>query len=224
MLSERQMLRLGEVFNPLRQDPGLRQALHAAARAAELPAGQHICAEQDLCHHLALVLSGTARVYKLAESGREITLYRVGAGECCILTASCILSRRPFPAFAVSETPLEALLVPAPQVVQWMTEQQAWRDYIWDLLASRLADVISLVEEVAFRRLDERLAEYLLGKAAQSPELHVTHQQIATDLGTSREVVSRLLKDFEARGLVRLGRGVIGLEDPGALRLPTPRP
>ena len=220
MLNKQQAERLAATFPDLQNDPRLWPELVAGAQLVEMPAGLHICAERDACHQLALVLSGTARVYKLAESGREITLYRVSAGECCILTASCILSGRPFPAFAVSESPVAAALLPASQVTAWMTSQPAWRDYVWDLLATRLADVISLVEEVAFRRLDERLAEYLLGKANDRLEVHATHQQAATDLGTSREVVSRILKDFEARGLVTLGRGLIAVRDADALRPP----
>ena len=218
MLNAPQAAQLAEVFGSLSRSPQLWPRLLGAGTPTTVAAGQHICSERDACHYLALIVSGTARVYKLAESGREITLYRVDAGECCILTASCILSGQPFPAFAVSETPIAAVLLPAAQVAGWMETQPAWRDYIWSLLAARLADVITLVEEVAFRRLDQRLAEYLLGKTEPDQDLHATHQQVATDLGTSREVVSRILKDFEARGWVTLGRGIIGIRDRPALR------
>lgn len=218
MLNASQATALAAVFPELHRSESLWSRLCESAIVAEVPEGRHICAERDACHHLALVLEGTARVYKLAESGREITLYRVEPGECCILTASCILSGRPFPAYAASETPIRAVLLPAERVAAWMQTQPAWRDYVWALLAARLADVISLVEEVAFRRLDDRLAEYLLNNAAKTGELRATHQQVATDLGTSREVVSRILKDFEARGWVTLGRGMIGVRRAEALR------
>ena len=177
-----------------------------------LPPGQHICMEGSLCSSLALVLSGTARVYKLGESGKEITLYRVEAGESCVLTLSCIASDKSFPAFAISETDVEAIIIPTSKVRSWMEQQPAWRDYAWNLIASRLADVISLVEEITFKRMDERLADYLEQQRQQHGErLTITHQQIAADLGTSREVISRLLKDLQQRGELSLGRGKIML-------------
>ena len=206
-------------FPAIAADASLMRALTGAAHSVDLECGQNICHEGDLCSHLALVTQGSARVFKLAESGREITLYRVEPGECCILTASCMLSGRTFPASATVETDLNAILIPGSQVIRWMSEFETWRRFLWDLLAGRLGDVISLVEEVAFRRMDQRLGEYLASYALnQGPVLQTTHQQIAAELGTSREVVSRMLKDFEQRRLLRLSRGRIELGNPEALR------
>lgn len=167
------------------------------------------------CGGLALVLSGTARVFKLAESGRELTLYRVGAGESCILTASCVLSDSPFPAFAVSETELKVLMLPSAAVRLYMNRYESWREYVFRLLAQRMATVLAVVEEVAFARLDHRLAHYLA--AAPSTELAKTHHDIAVDLSSTREVVSRLLKDFEHRGWVELARGKVTVRQRAAL-------
>jgi CRP/FNR family transcriptional regulator len=218
MLGPDQSERLARLLPRLTRTPALAGAIGQLGQFVRLPGGQTICSEGTECQHLALVVDGSARVFKIGETGREITLYRVNPGECCILTASCILSRRAFPAFAVSESPVEAVLLPARQVVEWMTAHEPWRDYVWDMLAGRLADVITLVEEIAFRRVDERLADYLLESAGEDPVLLTTHQKIATDLGTSREVVSRILKDFEARGVLELGRGTLRLLDPSALQ------
>ncbi|WP_457668779.1 Crp/Fnr family transcriptional regulator [Thiolapillus sp.] len=196
-------------------EPFIRSLLHSGRRIS-LPAGEHICLEGSSCSHLAFVLSGTGRVYKLGESGREITLYRVEAGECCILTLSCIISEKRFPAFAVSESDLEAIVVPAAVIQEWMDGMPNWRRYAWDLIAARLGDVISLVEEVTFRRMDERLGFYL-NQADIFPlgqKTAITHQQIAAELGTSREVVSRLLKDLEQQGIVEPGRGWIKVLQP----------
>jgi len=167
------------------------------------------------CGHLALVTEGVARVYKLGENGREITLYRISGGESCILTASCIISGRPFPAFAVCEEPIEALVISSPAVKRWTNEFPAWRDYLFGLIGDRLGDVISVVEEIAFRRVDRRLAHYLLQRLepTASDSLNITHQAIASDLGTSREVVSRILKDFEHQGLISVSRGSVCLKD-----------
>lgn len=220
--------RLGERFPSLKTDTQTWHRLQQTGAAVRVPREAHICTEGDNCSHLALVLQGTARVYKLGESGREITLYRVEAGECCILTASCILSQAPFPAFAVAETDLQGVLIPAGRIRDWMASDPSWRDYLWQLLAHRLSDVIGLVEEVAFGRMDRRIAQYLLRRVAtgngrmedrrpdSAGELRIqaTHQQIAADLGTSREVVSRILKDLEARQVLSLGRGAIRIHNP----------
>lgn len=166
------------------------------------------------CSHLALVIEGTARVYKIGENGREITLYRIGPGESCILTASCIMSRKPFPAFAISEEPIKALILSSADVVRWSNQEATWRDYLFQLISDRLGDVISVVEEVAFRRVDRRLVSYLLQHIENNGmHMQVTHQSIASDLGTSREVVSRILKDFEQQGMISTSRGTITLED-----------
>jgi CRP/FNR family transcriptional regulator len=218
VLNQQQITSLGLRFPTIAGDAALMGELAAAAVAASLPRGQSICREGDTCHQLALLTSGSARIFKTAESGREITLYRVEPGECCILTASCMLSDRAFPANAVVEGHLEAVVIPEPQVLQWMASSPSWRQFMWSLLAERLADVIGLVEEIAFRRMDERLREYLAEHARdKGPVLHATHSQVAADLGTSREVVSRMLKDLELRGLLRLSRGRIELGDPEAL-------
>lgn len=171
--------------------------------------------EGNACAHLPLILAGNARVYKLSDEGRPITLYRIPPGESCILTASCILSDRAFPAFAEAETDVEALVIPSALFREWFGQFDAWRTYVLDLLSRRLATMIELVEEVAFHRVDERLAAYLLDAGA--PEIVRTHEQIAADLGTSREVVSRILKDFEHHGWVALARGMIHLHDAAAL-------
>ncbi len=182
-----------------------------------LPAGQFICLEGNQCAHLPLVLAGTARVYKVAASGREITLYRIDSGESCILTASCILGHRDFPAFAVAETEVEAIAIPAGELPAWFNRHGAWRAYLFELLARRLGGVIELVEEVAFRHMDARLAAYLLRDASVVGTVERTHEAVAADLGTSREVVSRLLKDFEQAGLVALSRGAIRIHDRAGL-------
>ncbi len=208
MLDAQQRARFADLFPAIAVDDAFVEELAGSAVAANLRPGQVICHQGDSCSQLALVTAGCARVFKLAESGREITLYRVERGECCILTASCMLSERAFPANATVETDLEAIVIPANRVIAWMAGSQVWRQFLWGLLATRLGDVIGLVEEVAFRRMDQRIAEYLHTHADQrGTTLNATHSQIAADLGTSREVVSRMLKDLEQRGLLKLSRG-----------------
>jgi CRP/FNR family transcriptional regulator len=183
-----------------------------------LARAQNLCLEGDRCACLPLVLEGQARVYKLGENGREITLYRVEPGETCIMTASCILSNVAFPAFAVTETEVEAVVIPPETLHEWLNKFQIWREFVFGILATRLADVISVVEEVAFRRVDRRIADYLLHSVHGGNAVMRTHQEIAFDIGTSREVVSRILKDFEREGLISLSRGEIRTENATALQ------
>jgi CRP/FNR family transcriptional regulator len=188
----------------------LYEALHV-----QLNKGEYICHEGSDCTHLALLLKGTARIYKLAETGREITLYRIVAGQSCILTASCIQSEHPFPAFGICEENIEAILISSHCLQKWLAESTVWRRYIFGLVSQRMTSVISLIEEVAFRKLDQRIAKFLIryqNKSNGSP-LHMTHHEIALELGTSREVVSRILIDFQSSGLVQLTRGSVFVLD-----------
>lgn len=195
-------------------DDPINRYFFEQASLAKLPKGQHVCREGSDCGHLAILLEGTARVYKLGENGKEITLYRVGPGESCILTASCILSDIPFPAFAICETDVEAALIPAGDVRRWLAESSAWQDYIFGLVATRLSNIINVVEDVVFRRMDKRIASHLCTRMdLTNHALLVTHQEIASELGTSREVVSRILKEFEQEGLIKVTRGSIELLD-----------
>lgn len=189
---------------------GLIETLISAGRQQAVPAGKQIYTEGDACSAIAFVLSGEIRVYKIGATGREITLYEIGPGETCILNASCILSHRSYPANATALTDADMLLIPSPAFRGLVDEHETMRDFVFNLLSVRLSGVMELVEEVAFGRLDERLWEYLMEKS-ENNALETTHQKIASDLGTSREVVSRLLKDFERKQRLRLSRNSIML-------------
>ncbi|GAB5550101.1 MAG: Crp/Fnr family transcriptional regulator [Sandaracinaceae bacterium] len=199
-------------------DEALRAEMDRAVRPVHLEPGALICLEGDRCQAIPLVVSGEARVYRTSPEGRVITLYRIEPGESCILTASCLLSDRPFPAFAEAETPVEALLLPADVFVRLFAEAAPLREHVFSLLARRLGDVIELVDAVAFRRVDERLARHLLDQADAAGRVARTHEALAEALGTSREVVSRTLKEFERQGLVALSRGAVSVVDAEPLR------
>ncbi|MFC1464826.1 MAG: Crp/Fnr family transcriptional regulator [Candidatus Brachytrichaceae bacterium NZ_4S206] len=183
-----------------------------------IPAGTQVFAEGDECSAIAILLSGVVRVFKIGETGREITLYRFDQGESCILTANCILGNQHFPAIAVVERDAEAVVITATAFRDWVNRYQLWRDYVFDLLSRRLASVMAVVDEVAFRRMDTRIADFLARRLSpSSPNLRITHQEIAAELGTSREVVSRILEDFSAGRLIETGRGMITLLDHAGL-------
>jgi CRP/FNR family transcriptional regulator len=200
---------------PFLQQPGSQLALdfQRAAYLARLSAGREIFAMGDRVDGIALLISGMVRVYKIGESGREITLYRFGQGESCIITANAILNSLAFPAIAVVEQDAEALMIPSGDFSDWVNRYEAWRQFVFKLNAQRLASVIEVVDQVAFQRMDRRIAALLLERAGSGSTVRATHQAIANELGSSREVISRLLEDFSGRGIVRLSRGEIELLD-----------
>jgi CRP/FNR family transcriptional regulator len=194
-------------------DGDLVRKLVAAGRFQSIPEATQIYIEGDNCQGIAFVLSGEIRIYKIGETGREITLYEIGPGETCILNASCILSGSTYPANAIVASDASILLVPSADFHELVTTHEKMRVFVFSLLSRRLATVMELVEEVAFGRMDQRLLDYLIEKS-EGGRLETTHQIIANDLGTSREVVSRLLKDFERKQQVRLSRNLITLLKP----------
>jgi CRP/FNR family transcriptional regulator len=166
-----------------------------------------------VCEGIGFFLEGSVRVFASGGSARQITLYEIVPGEICILNAACVLARRGYPAEAATLEPTAALLVPAGDFRRLFGERETLRDFVFGLFADRLALTMELVGEVAFGSLERRLDDYLVERA-EDGRVRLTHQAIANDLGSSREVVSRLLKDLERRGRVRLGRAELVLLDP----------
>lgn len=195
----------------------LQRQMFQVTEQAQLPSGAEYYREGEVCTRVALVGEGRVRVFKSTGSGRQITLYHVGPGESCILTASCVLTNVPYPANAVveSEKPLSALIIPADSFRAWVAQYDDVRNYIFHLMTDRLTAMMLLVEEIAFGKMDRRLAGYLLRNVdPNSPDglsLSVTHDQIASELGSAREVISRVLKDFERQGVLEVKRGKINI-------------
>ena len=196
-----------------RADPQLTREFQTEAFFARIPTGKDVFVEGDQADAIALLISGVVRVYKIGETGREITLYRFGNGESCILTANAILSRKSFPAIATVEKEAEAVMIPADTFRDWVKRHDLWREFVFDLLSDRLAMVIAVVDEVAFQRMDRRVASLLLTKSKSQHPIRITHHEIAAELGSSREVISRILEDFSERGLIESGRGTIEILD-----------
>ncbi len=207
--------RLGALYPVLGElsSAGRLQLLHSA-QWMRVPAGAMLFDDRQACAGFPFVVDGTVRVSKCAPSGRELPLYRVGPGETCIISSSCLLGREDYNARAITESDTLLMLLPKPMFDALLGERP-FRDFVFHLFSERIADLMQLIEEVAFRKLDQRLATLLLGKGRL---LHVTHQQLADELGSVREIVSRLLKNFADQGLVRLGREQVEILDPGGLR------
>lgn len=183
--------------------------LQPEATQISAPAGTVISNTGDPCHDLIILQKGKVRVYRPADDGRAITLYHVNQGESCILTASCILNTLAFPAIAEIKQDAEGIVIPAEKMLQWLTSEPLWQQYIFSLLSHRMADLISLVDNLAFCKLNVRLAHWLLEKSDLQQDIITTHQVISEELASSREVISRLLKEFERQGLITLKRGTI---------------
>lgn len=191
-------------------------ALLDPGRQMTLPAGSQIFAEHQPCQGFPLVVEGSIKVLKQAPSGRELLLYRVRPGGSCIITSSCLLGHTDYNARGIAESPLTLLAVPVPLFSRLMREHTPFRDFVFHLFAERISELMQLVEEVAFARLDQRLAKALLAREAAT--LNLTHQQLADELGSVREIVSRLLKGFAAQGLVSLGREQVKITDRDGLQ------
>jgi CRP/FNR family transcriptional regulator len=219
MINPEQFKRIVRVLPILEHaDPGLLREFQQKAFFARIPEGHDVFVEGDRADAIALLISGVVRVYKIGETGREITLYRFGNGESCILTANAILSQKNFPAIATVEKEAEAVMIPAEVFRDWVRRYDLWREFVFDLLSERLSSVMAIVEEVAFRRMDERLATFLSQRLGQTDSIQITHQEIAAELGSSREVMSRILEDFSALGMISVSRGTIKLLDREALQ------
>ncbi len=187
-----------------------------AAREIALPEGAVAFRQGDACGNYLLVVEGSIRVIARNEAGREILLYRVRRGGSCVLTTACLLSQDRYPAEGIAETAVRALALPAAAFERGLDASPAFRRFVFAAYGQRLAEVIRRVEELRFGSLQSRLARLLLDQA-RSGRLETTHADLAAELGSAREVISRQLKALAQQGLIRLERGRILLLDPSGL-------
>lgn len=216
MLSNDAKALLLQHYPMLRELPAAElDALLAGANVMQVPAGATVFDENQPCMGFPLLLSGSLRVIKASPNGRELQLYRVVPGESCILTSSCLLGHSHYHARGIAEHPMEMVLLPPAAFHALLGQYDAFRSYVFHLFSDRLTDLMQLVSAVAFQKLDQRLAGLLITKP--NP-IHATHQALADELGSAREMVSRLLKGFAEQGWVKLGREHIDVTDAAALK------
>jgi CRP/FNR family transcriptional regulator, anaerobic regulatory protein len=196
----------------------LRSRIAEAATCAMLPAGKTFYSEGEMCGLFAFVGKGNIRVFKTAESGRQMTLYHVRDREACLVNLLCLFLGRPAMASAVVETPTEAVVFDGGVFRNWMDNHAVVRRFVFEAIARRFVEVMTLVEEIAFAKMDRRVAGLLLRRFSLDRAFAVTHEELATELGTAREVVSRLLKDFERAGAILMARGRLELRNASLLR------
>ncbi len=208
--------RLGDLYPMLASlDPAERDAVLARdAVQASVPAGTVLFEQGAPCRGFPMLLSGNVRVARGSPGGRSIELYRVSPGELCVVSTSCLFGHVPVTAHGEATEPTDLVLLTPTGFERWSANAD-FRRFVFGVFADRLADLMQLAEAVAFQRLDQRLAHALLGHGR---ELRSTHQALADELGTVREIVTRLLKRFERAGWVALGRERIEVLDGAALR------
>ena len=172
------------------------------------------------CLGLLLVLSGEIRTYLLSDEGREVTLFRLYPGELCVLSASCVISQITFDTQMTAQQETEVLIIPAGLVAALTEQNLSVRCFLYELATQRFSDVMWAMQQILFKGLDRRLAEFLLSEAARtgSDTIRMTHEQPAQHISSAREAVARMLKTFSEEGLVELKRGVITLRDKDGLR------
>jgi len=208
-----------EVFPDLAQskDAHISQ-LFDNASLVHLEKNSTVFQQGDACGSYYIVLDGTIKVFTRAENGREIVLYRIHRGDTCVLTTSCLFGNKNYPAEGRSEVAVSALAIPATQFNQALQKSTVFRELVFSAFSSHMRDLIVLVEEVAFGKLDIRLAKYLFKQCNDERTVTATHQLIATELGSSREVISRQLKELELKGCIKINRGNIKIKNLTALQ------
>lgn len=173
-----------------------------------------IFSEGDYCGGIPLIIDGIVRVSKVGKNGREMNMYRVGHGDTCVLTVTSVLSGNPYPATAVVEEDGEAMILPIEQFKNFMISNTLFQQYIYNLIIERFQEVLLLIDEIIFQRTDERIIRFLLKHTNENQKvIEITHDKIAVELGTAREVVSRFLKEMERGGWIQLTRGKIILKN-----------
>lgn len=196
----------------------VRDRLIQVAQVRRYEKGHQVFGPDNVPDSLLFLYEGTIRVSQTSDNGRDIVLYRVDAGESCVLTTACMLAEEAYNAEGIAETDITVVVLPKLAFDRLIAEEPAFRSFVFAAYSRRLIDLLRVVDDVAFGRIDVRLADRLLSLAGGDKEILATHQQIASELGTAREVISRVLHDFQKRGFISQTRGRIALIDKPALR------
>jgi CRP/FNR family transcriptional regulator len=197
----------------------LQSTIAAVARYVRLAPGDLLFSEGDASSEFAAVGVGSIRVFRIGATGREITLYHVRSQESSLVSMLAVLLGRPVIATGQAEVATEAVLLPAMTLRELVISSDSMRRYIFETVTRGLVEVTSLLEDVAFRTMERRLAALLLQHFATADVISMRHEDIAAELGTAREVVSRLLENYERRGAINLSRGRVEMRDEAVLRL-----
>ncbi|WP_170327667.1 Crp/Fnr family transcriptional regulator [Ruegeria arenilitoris] len=203
-----------EKFKGLSRLPDdIRAELVAGSKVVSLPAGTQVFAPGQTADNLLLLLDGTVRVQQKSDTGREVFLYRVHAGESCVLTTACMLAFEDYSADGIAETDITAVAIPRNTFDGLVAKSTVFREFVFTAYSRRITDLFTLIDEIVFQRMDVRLAARLLELADEDNIVHATHAILGTELGTAREVVSRTLSEFQRRGWIEQARGEVRLTE-----------
>lgn len=191
----------------------IRAELVAGSQVVSLPAGTQVFAPGQTADNLLLLLHGTVRVQQKSDTGREVFLYRVHAGESCVLTTACMLAFEDYSADGIAETDITAVAIPRNTFDGLVAKSTVFREFVFTAYSRRITDLFTLIDDIVFQRMDVRLAARLLELADEDNIVHATHAILGTELGTAREVVSRTLSEFQRRGWVEQARGEVRLTE-----------
>ena len=198
--------------------PALQSTISAAARYVSLAPGDFLFREGDEPNEFAAIGVGSIRVFRIGATGREITLYHVRSQESSLVSMLAVLMGSPVIATGQAEVTTEAVVLPAVALRELVTSSDPMRRYIFETVTRGLVEVTTLLEDVAFRTMESRLAALLLEHFATADVIAMRHEDIAAELGTARAVVSRLLENYERRGAINLSRGRVEMRDEAVLR------
>lgn len=207
-----------ERFSGLAQlGPEVRNTLQAKSSVISAPKGALIFGPGKSPEHYLLLLEGAVRVHQTSENGREIVLYRVNAGESCVMTTACMLAHENYSAEGIADTDIRAVAIPRLAFDDLLSQSTEFRTFVFSAYSRRITDLFHVIEEIAFQRLDIRLAQKLVAMAQGETVVKATHQQLAVELGTAREVISRQLQEFQRRDWIAQTRGAVEILRPNAL-------
>ncbi|WP_324753348.1 Crp/Fnr family transcriptional regulator [Roseovarius sp. Pro17] len=200
-----------------RLETRIKSILLARSAVLDLPRGTVIFGPGKSPENMLFLLEGSVRVQQTSESGREIVLYRIHSGESCVLTTACLLTYDDYSAEGIAETDICAAAIPRSVFDDLVAESAPFRNFVFEAFSKRITDLFLMIDEVAFQRIDVRLAQKLRELADGAESIKATHQQLSVELGTAREVISRQLQEFQRRGWIVQSRGTIRVSDGPAL-------
>ena len=189
----------------------IRAELEAGAQIMSVPTGTQIFAPGQTADNLWLLLDGSVKVQQKSDTGREVFLYRVHAGESCVLTTACMLAFEDYSAEGTTESDVTAVAIPRKTFDDLVAKSKVFREFVFTAYSRRITDLFTLIDDIVFQRMDVRLASRLLELADEDGVVHATHAVLGTELGTAREVISRTLAEFQRRGWVEQARGEVRL-------------
>jgi CRP/FNR family transcriptional regulator len=194
-----------------RLDPATKKLLLDRSKIVDVPEGTMIFGPGNSPENMLFLLDGTVRVQQVSDTGHEIVLYRIHAGESGVLTTACLLAYEDYSAEGFAETTVQAAAVPRGVFDDLVAQSKQFRDFVFAAFSKRITDLFLMIDEVAFQRLDVRLADRLIELSHGEEKIATTHQKLSVELGTAREVISRQLQEFQRRGWIEQARGSVSL-------------